>query len=405
MQEFTNAFHLWAVLVIAVLAPIIAELVPRVRMPVVVLEILLGIIAGPHVLGWAHTTPMIDSLAHYGLAFLFFLAGFEIDLRKIQGRPITLAASGWLLSLGIGFAVGFILNRSGMVLSDVLVGVALTTTALGALLPALRDAGELDTPFGAYALAAGAMGEVGPIIVISVALTTGGVGGPIQVVLLVLFVGIVLATAWVALRLQPPRLVAILRRTMRTSARLPIRVSILLLATLFVLSGRFGLDSILGALAAGMIVALVTDSEEGEEVRSRLESIGYGFFVPIFFVVTGIKFDLSALLHSATALVRVPLFLALFLLVRGVPVLLYRREFARHDLAALALISATALPLVVAITEIGVASGQMRGDTAAALVGAGMLSVLLYPWSALLLRRQTAAEQTVPHTDGNIRSR
>jgi Kef-type K+ transport system membrane component KefB len=204
---------------------------------------------------------------------------------------------------------------------------------------------------------------------------------------LFLFVGIALATAFLALRVQPSRLVAILRKTMHTTAQLPVRLSLLLLAVLFVISGQFGLDSILGAMAAGMIVALLTGSEDGEEVRKRLESIGFGFFVPVFFVVTGLKFDLTALLGSGRALAELPLFLALFLIVRGTPVLLYRRDFAKKDLAALALVSATALPLVVAITEIGVSSERMRADTAAALVGAGMLSVLLYPLIALILRR------------------
>lgn len=383
----SNAQSLLFVLCIAVAAPLIAEFVPRIRLPVVVLEILLGIIAGPHALDWVHTTPMINGLASYGLAFLFFLAGFEIDLRKIRGRPIVLGLVGWLLSLGVGLAMGFALNHESVVLSGILVGAALTTTALGTLIPVLRDADELNTSFGAYALAAGTVGEVGPIILISVALTTEGPSGLAAAVPLLLFVGIALATAFLALRVQPSRLVAILRKTLHTTAQLPVRLSLLLLAVLFVMSGQFGLDSILGAMAAGMIVALLTGSEDGEEVRKRLESIGYGFFVPVFFVVTGIKFDLTALLGSGRALAELPLFLTLFLIVRGIPVLLYRREFANKDLAALALVSATALPLVVAITEIGVESDRMRADTAAALVGAGMLSVLLYPLIALILRR------------------
>src|SRR6516162_241368 len=372
---------------IAAVAPLLCEWVPRVRLPLVVAEIGLGILVGPQALGWAATGPTIQVLANFGLAFLFFLAGFEIDFPAIRGRPILLAALGWLASLVVCLGVGFGLQGCGVVDSGLIVGAALATTALGTLMPILRDAKELPTRFGAYAVASGAMGEFGPILLIALVLSPGEGERGIALVLMLVFTAIIVAGAFVALKYRPPRLILLLQEKMHTSAQLSVRLAILVLASLVILARNFGLDAILGALAAGVVVALASPGEHGEALRHKLEGIGFGFFVPIFFVTTGLRYDWQALIASRLALLQLPMFLGLFVVVRGLPALLVRQELDLRSRIALGLLSATELPLVVAIAEIGVRSGRLKEETAASLVGAGMASVLLFPIAALALRK------------------
>lgn len=391
-----NLTTLLIIAVIGVAAPLIAELPVGVRMPIVVLEILLGIAVGPHGLGLAEARGVLGFLGVLGLTFLFFLAGLEVDFERIRGRPLSLAARGWLLSFALGMVIVAVLRAIGFTTAPVLVGVALTTTAIGTLLPILRDAGELETPFGNYVLAAGAIGELGPILMLSLIVTHDESHWSRAAVMLT-FVVIAAVAIVIALRVHPPKAVALFARTMHASSQLPVRFCILLLVGLVTLAESFGLDVILGAFAAGLIVGLANrvDPSRDETLRHKLDAIGFGFLVPIFFVTSGIQFDLSALFDGWSALLRVPVFLALFLLVRGAPTLLYRGDLHRADLVPFALYSATALPLLVAITELGLKTGRMRTDNAAALVGAGMLSVLIFPLLALLLRarrrRATAA--------------
>jgi Kef-type K+ transport system membrane component KefB len=268
-----------------------------------------------------------------------------------------------------------------------IVGAALATTALGTLMPILRDAKELPTRFGAYAVASGAMGEFGPILLIALALSSGEGEQGTSLVLMLVFTAIIVAGASVALKFRPPRLILLLQEKMDTSAQLPVRLAIVVLASLVFLARGLGIDAILGAMAAGVVVALASPGEHGEALRHKLDGIGFGFFVPIFFVTTGLRYDLQALISSRLALLQLPMFLGLFLVVRGLPALLVRRELDLRSRIALGLLSATELPLVVAIAEIGVRSGRLKQETAASLVGAGMASVLLFPIVALALRR------------------
>ena len=381
------------IVAIAAAAPFVCAWMPHIRLPLVVLEIGLGIVVGPQVLGWAANGPVIQVLSNFGMAFLFFMAGFEINFQAIRGRPLALSGFGWLGSLALGLGLGFALESCGVIQSGLIVGAALTTTALGTLMPILRDAKELPTRFGAFAVAAGAAGEFGPILLIAT-LLAGGEGDHHggSLILLLVFTVIIVASAWVALMFRPPHVILVLQEKMHTSAQLPVRVSILALGGLVFIARQFGLDSIMGALAAGVVVALTAPGERGEELRRKLEGISFGFFVPIFFVSTGLRYDLQALTSSAAALWKLPLFLALFLVVRGVPAMLARPELDARSRFALGLLSATQLPLVVAITDIGVRSERMQPDTAAALVGAAMVSVLLFPITALALRRSREPE-------------
>jgi Kef-type K+ transport system membrane component KefB len=381
------------ILVAAALAPLLVDLPRRLRLPAVVAEITLGILVGPQVLGFAEAEGVVEFLGTVGLAFLFFLGGLEVDFDRIRGLPAKLGGLGWLVSLALGLAVAFALEEIGFVLSTELIGVALCTTAIGTLMPILRDAGELRSPLGPFVLAAGVAGEFGPLVVVALLLTSGRDPG-VAFALLLAFVIVSVLTAVVATRARTPRIVAAVHDAMASSGQAAVRLALVVLFGLVFLASEFGFDIVLGAFAAGLVVGLVTKGEKTEDVRMRLETIGFGFVIPVFFVVTGMEFDLAALFESPTTLLRLPLFLALFLLIRGAPVfLLYRTAVPTADRVPLALYSATALPLVVAITTIGLETGHMRPDNAAALVGAAMVSVLIFPFSALMLRRREGAAE------------
>jgi Kef-type K+ transport system membrane component KefB len=364
---------------IAVLAPLLAEIPIGFRLPVVVLEMVLGIIVGPQVLGLARPDGLLGWFGGtLGLAALFFMAGMELDLERVRGRPILLAALGWVISIALGVCAAALLNILYFIHAPVMVAVALSTTAMGTLLPILRDSGDLETQFGRFVLAVGAVGEFGPVVAVSL-LFTSEYSEWLQIGFILALVAITFLLALAALRLRPPKVLELFSRTLHSSAQLPVRVSILLIAVLFVLSETFGLDAVLGAFAAGMIMGLATRGEGGKPLRQKIDAVGFGFLMPFFFVTSGMKFDLGGLLESTKSLLLVPLFLILFLIVRGVPVFLYRSDITKRDLLPFALYSATALPMVVAITDIGVRTGRMQTDIAAGLVGAAMLSVLLFP--------------------------
>ena len=363
----------------AVLAPIIAEVLrSRVPIPEVVLQILFGIILGPAVLGVAHPNDVVNALSDFGLTFLMFLAGSELDLARLREGQIRLATVGWCLSLALALLFGGVLVSTGVVLNRIVIALCLTTTALTTLLPILRDEGVIGSSFGRIFMSVGAVGEFGPIVAVALFLTTKN--SIVTFALLVVFVVVATSAALLAARVHPPRFVSLLRRHMHDSAQLPVRVSVLLVVLLVYLTIQLGLDVLLGAFAAGIVVRLVIADEDRGPVLSKLEAIGFGFLIPIFFIVSGISFDFKALEHNSSALLRIPLFLVLFLLVRGLPAMfLYRRALTSREQRALAFFSATGLPLIVVITTIGVDEGKMRPVNAASLIAAGMLSVLIYP--------------------------
>jgi Kef-type K+ transport system membrane component KefB len=295
-----------------------------------------------------------------------------------------------VISLAIALAFGSVLHASGLVLTTIYVAVALTATSMGTLVPILGDSDDLDTRFGAYVLAAASAGEIGPIIAISILFANGGHHRTAAGLLLV-FAIIAMALAVMAKTYRQDRIERVMRQTMYRSGQFALRSAIFLLVAMVYLADRFGLNIILGAFAAGVVLGLVGGPHEKEQIYVKLESIGFGVFIPIFFITTGITFNLDAAVSTA-GLVRLPLFLALFLVVRGLPALLiYRRDLDDADRTPFALYSATTLPLVVAITSLAVAQGEMRSATAASLVGAAMVSVLLFPPIALLRRQRSRA--------------
>ena len=365
------------------LGALLSKLHHRVVLPTVVLEIVLGIAIGPQVLGWAEVDSYIELLANFGLVLLFFFAGLEVIEKNVPTRLLVRGGMGWALSLGIGLAVGLVLHGAGLDAEWWLIAIALSTTSLGTLVPILADAGLLTTPLGRAVLGTGVAGEFWPIVVISVFLT-GVYGAAAEVILLLVFGAVVAAAAAAAVRARPPRVVRVLQETVHTTGQTAVRLSLFLLAALVLLANDVGFDFVLGAFAAGLVVGLALDSPEGKAVRMRLEGIGFGFLIPIYFVVTGMNFDLDSLL-TAAGLGLAALFLALLLLVRGASAVLWLRELERRQTLSLAVFGATGLPLIVAIVGIGEDRGAIASDVGTSMVGAGMISVLVFPLVALAL--------------------
>jgi Kef-type K+ transport system membrane component KefB len=384
----TDSF--FAIVVVAAVSAITVATVPKkFAPPVVVLELMLGIVIGPEILGFAHNDEFVEFFSNLGLGMLFFFAGYEIDFQRIKGRPMKLGAWGWLLSIGLAYGLGGILAAAGIVVSFLYTGSAMATTAIGTLIPILRDNGELKTKFGTYLLAAGGAGEFGPILLVTLVLSTTN---PLkESAILLAFVALALVLALGSVRYAWRGWPA-LERTFEASSQLAVRITVVLVFGLVLLAGKLGLDILLGGFVAGMIVRLALQGHELHVFESKLTAVGFGFFVPFFFVASGISFDLAAL-GSIGAIGKLVLFFALFLVVRGVPaLLLYRGVLSIRDRAALAFYCATELPLVVAITTIATDGGHMRASTAAGLVGAAMLSTLVYPFVGLALRRRSESE-------------
>jgi Kef-type K+ transport system membrane component KefB len=367
-----------------------------VVVPVVVLELLFGILVGPQVLG-LHVTQLVSFFADLGLGLLFFFAGYEIDVRRIAGEPLRLALIGWGLSLLLAYTVGGLLALAGVVLSLLYTGSALATTAIGTLIPILSDTGDLRTRFGTYLMAAGAVGEFGPILLITLILSTQSTLH--NAVILVAFIALAVGVALFAVR-SSERTLPMLERTLESSSQLAVRWILVLVFALALLAFELGLDLLLGGFAAGVITKEMMGSREMPAFDSKLTAVAFGVFVPFFFVTSGMNLDVEALFVSVSGVAKMITFLLLFLLVRGTPaLLLYRRALDGRERAALALMSSTQLPLVLAITTLATAAGHMRASTAAALVGAAVLSTLVFPTVGLRLRGDIRADGSEPRAE------
>src|SRR5690242_4004746 len=376
--SFTN---LLVVAAVAVLAPMTVGFAPRLRIPAVVLEIVGGIIIGPSGFGWVRVDLPVQILALFGLAFLLFLAGLEIDVHQLRGRLLRFAVLGYLVTLMLGYGAGASFAAVGWVSEPLLLAITLSATSIGLVVPILKDAGQVHSEVGQTALAAASIADFAAIVLLSLFFSASGGSTGARVVVLGAFAGLVAVTVLVVSgAARSMRLGMVLARLQDTTAEIRVRFAVLLLVAFTVLAEKFGLESILGAFLAGAIVGLVDrDSSTHPHFRIKLEAIGYGFLIPVFFISSGVRLDLSGLLDSPSALLRVPLFLLALLIVRGIPALLSIRRLGTRQTAASGLLQATSLPFIVTATQIGQATGLMTPVTAAALICAGLLSVLIYP--------------------------
>jgi Kef-type K+ transport system membrane component KefB len=370
---------------VAVAVPLFLGLVPAVKVPAVVLEILGGILVGPTVLGWVHLDVAVRVIADLGLGFLLFMAGFEIDLRRFDRRILVLVSRAFLLSMMLALLVAYGLQLGGQVRDGLLVGITLVSTSLGVLVPILHDAGQTETIFGRMIMAAGSLAELAPLVLLSVFFSASSKNPGAELGLLAGFVGLTAVIVVVTQRVRvwgPLR--EVVHRLENTSSQLRVRLAITFALAFSAVAEHFGLATILGAFLAGVIVRRTDETPASqEEFQGKLEAIGFGFLIPVFFVSTGVGLDITALFHSTRAIILVPVFLVALLLVRGLPALLYVRVVGRTHAIAAGFMQATSLTFIVVATVIGVQTGHQRTSTAAALVVAGLLSVVIYPPIAL----------------------
>jgi Kef-type K+ transport system membrane component KefB len=367
---------------VALAAPLVIGLIPGLRLPSAVLEIVAGIALGPAVLGWVEMDDVIEVFSLFGLAFLLLLAGLEIDFDRLRGRPLRLAFAGFLVSFAIALVVGGALAAAGQVESGLIVAIILSATSLGLVVPVLKDAGEAGTPFGQLLIAAASIADFASIIVLTLFFSREATGTGTKLLLLAGFVvATIVAIAGLLGLERSRRLSATLVRLQDTTAQVRVRGAFLLLAGFVALAEQLGLEVILGAFTAGVILSLIDRDMlmTHPHFHTKLEGAGFGFFIPVFFVGVGLTFDLDALFASASTVLRLPLFLAALLLVRGLPALLYRGMIGPRRTVAAGLLQATSLPFIVAASMIGVELGVIGEATSAALIGAGLLSVVIFP--------------------------
>ena len=378
---------LLAVMLVAALAPLVVAILPGPRIPQVVVFLLGGVLIGPHVLGFAETSS-IQLLANIGLGFLFLLAGYELDPRLLRQEPGRLAIGGWLMSAAIAVGVAAALTAAGYIKDYVPVGLALTTTALGTLLPILRDNGMLGGEFGRHVFAAGAVGELFPILIIAVFLGQRGSFVALASVLLVGALAVALTIVpWLARSAAVQRMVT---EGQEATGQVTLRWSLVLLFALLALASRFGLDVVLGAVLAGIVLRGWTQHlrMDTESLEHKFDAVGYGLFIPIFFISSGMSLDLKSISEDP---LRLLVFFVLLIVVRGLPSLLvYRRALAPVQRVEMTFITATSLPLLIALATIGEQDGVMLPATAASMIGAGVLSVLVFPLIAVSLHRRAA---------------
>ena len=382
---------------VAVAVPLLLGLVPAVKVPAVVLEILGGILVGPTVLGWVHLDVAVRVVSDLGLGFLLFLAGFEIDLRRFDRRVLILVSRAFVLSAMLALLVAYGLQLGGQIRDGLLVGITLMSTSLGVLVPILKDADQTETNFGRLIMAAGSLAELAPLVLLSVFFSASSKNPSVDLGLLAGFVAFTAVVVVATQRIRewgPMR--AVVQRLEDTSSQLRVRLAITFALAFGVVAEHFGLATILGAFLAGVIVRRTDETPASqEEFQGKLEAIGFGFLIPVFFVSTGVGLDIAALFHSTRAIILVPVFLVALLVVRGLPALLYVRVVGRTRAIAAGFMQGTSLTFIVVATTLGVQTGHQRTSTAAALVVAGLLSVIIYPPAALRML-MSAADRQVP---------
>ena len=387
--HFTN---LLIVVAAAFAVPLLLAMVPSLRLPAVVLEIVVGIVVGPSGLGWVEIDEPIAVLSLIGLAFLLFLAGLEVEFQKLRGRVLKLAGGGFLLSFAIAVAAGLALKAGGFVSQPLFTAIVLSATSLGIIVPLLKDSGDSGSSFGQLVIAAGSIADFGAVILLTLFFSREATGTTEKILLLASFFALAIVTGFAVAGAERLTLVHdAVRRLANTTAQIRVRGAFVLMIAFAALAQGLGLEVILGTFAAGAILKLADRDEMmmHPEFRTKLEAVGYGVFIPVFFVASGLSFDLGALFSSADTVARVPIFLAALLIIRGLPALLYRGDIGGRMAAVAGLLQATSLPFIVAATQIGLDLDVVTEANAAAFIAAGLLSVLIFPITALSLLPST----------------
>jgi Kef-type K+ transport system membrane component KefB len=378
---------LWMSLV-AVGAPLVVALVPSLRIPAIVLEIVGGIIIGPQVFGIATPDIHVRMLSTIGLAFLLFLAGLEVNLDTLRSPVAGLALRAFVVSMALAVAAGYLMNLAGTDEDPLLLAIIFVATSLGVVVPVLKDTGEIESEFGQLVFIAGSFAEFGSIFLLSLFFSKESNSSGSSVLVLVGFGVLIAASSFAVGRAWRGNWVARqMDRLENSSSMLRVRAAIAILFLFAALANHLALEAILGTFVAGALVRVLDRGNliVGEHLRDRLEAIGFGFVVPFFFVATGMRLDVDALFSGWSTAKELLLFFAALLFVRGVPALLYRPRFGTRRSYVAGLMQATSLTFIVVAADLGRKLHKIDSASEAALIAAGLLSVLLFPAVALVL--------------------
>jgi Kef-type K+ transport system membrane component KefB len=384
--------NLLVVVAVGLVAPLALGFFPRLRLPAIVLELVLGIVLGPSGLGWVKPDLPVSILALIGLAFLLFLAGLELDVERLRGPILKLTAIGFALSFAIAIILGLGLRAGGFVKSPLFVAIVLVSASLGVIVPVLKDSNNVSSSFGQLVIAAASIAEFGAIILLSLFFSGNGSTSTAGTLILLGVFGLVVVLVGVAIAgvEHSVSLSRVLRRLQDTTAQIRVRAAFVLLIGFTALADQVGFETILGAFAGGALLSLV-DRDKAmthPQFRLKLEAAGFGVFTPVFFVTSGLRFDVNALFAGASTVARVPLFLLAIYLARGLPAIVYVRLLGRSRSVIAGVLQATSLTFTVAATQIGLQLGVVTPASAAGLVAAGLLSVVISPALALVLLRR-----------------
>ena len=380
--------------VAAFAAPLLARLVPARLVPPVVFEVLAGLAVGPQGLDLVQPTGGVYLLYLLGFGFLLFLAGQEIQIERFRGPVFRLTAASFAVSVAIAVPLAIGLRQIAHGADVRLLALALTASSLGVMVPVLRDAGEAGTEFGQLVIIAGSVGEFAALLLLTVLFSAQPEPTWVQVAY-VLALGAAAVIGALGLRWlwQSPWLRRALLATDQSTSQLRIRGGFVILLAFAAISHEFGVDALLGAFVGGIVLNIADrdDRPTRERYRGKLHAIGFGFLVPVFFVVTGVQFDVRSLFASASSLALTPAIVAAILIARAVPGLMYRRRLGVRPALAAGLLQATTLTFPVVVAEVGSSLGLLTPATSAALIGAALASVLLFPAAAMALRPWTRA--------------
>jgi Kef-type K+ transport system membrane component KefB len=388
--DFTG---LLVVAAVAFLAPLLAGLVPRRLVPAVVLEVLLGVAVGPQGLGWVKPEGAVELLYFMGLGFLLFLAGQDIDPKHFSDPMLRVTGTAYLISLAVAFPVALGLTAFASGSADLrLIALALTSSSLGILVPVIRDEGEINNDFGQLTVLAGTVGEFASLLLLTVLFSADAKSTPEQIIYVVIMgVAAVITGLGLYVLWRSGRMARVLRSLDDTASQLRVRGAFVILLIFAGLAHGFGVDSLLGAFVAGVVLRVADrdDRPNIEVFQAKLDAIGFGFLIPVFFVGAGVQFNVDALFSNRSALELVPLLVAAILVVRGTPALLYRKRLGTRSAIAVGFLQSATLTFPVVVAEIGLSLDLLGQATAAALIGAALLSVLIFPAAAIALRPWT----------------
>jgi Kef-type K+ transport system membrane component KefB len=380
---------------VAFAVPLLLALAPRLHVPAGALELAAGIAIGPAALGWVEPDTAISVLAALGLAFLLFLAGLDVAALVGMGdRVLRGAGVAFLASAALAVAAGLALQGTGLVRSWAFAAIVLSGTHLAAVATLVHDARIADSEVGRQTLAGAAVANVAAVGLLSLhsADHAGEAGARL---LLIGALALAAATVIVAARglARWHRLTAAVMAQGDTSAQVRVRGAFVLLAGFVALGETLGVEAVLAAFAAGLVLGLIDRDavRNHPQLRVKLDGAGHGFFIPVFLVAAGLSFDLDGLLDSPRHLALAPVFLACLLLVRGLPALLYRPRLGPRGALAAGLMQSISLPLIVVAARVGEEMGTLDPRAGAAMIAGGLASYVVLPEAAkAVLRGPTA---------------